>query len=314
MADAAGVITNSSNFAFGLLLCVGCVIALGSGWGAYAMLIRKRVLQDTPTALIRSAPQGYVELQGHAELISGEPIFAPLSLRPCIWYRYRIEKKRSGGVNKRSNNWHTIEQGVCDSLFYLVDSTGRCVVDPEDANITGSIRDVWYGRDRTPGRVDRPAKWLRYGGLAQIGRRYRYREELILSGDPLYALGDFTTHGGAGGEFDERGELGDLLHEWKRDKATLLERFDANNDGEIDVNEWQATRQAAAQEVAVKRVKAAAATPIDVLSHAKGSRNPFILAARSELDMLTRFHYNAIALIGLSITSSVAVLWIISIR
>ncbi|MDA0824772.1 MAG: GIDE domain-containing protein [Proteobacteria bacterium] len=261
-----------------------------------------------------TVPQGYVEFQGHAELISGEPIYAPLSLRPCIWYRYQIEKKRARSVNNNSNNWQTIEQGVCDSLFYLIDSTGRCVVDPEGAIVTPSTRDVWYGSDRNPGKVGKPAKWLRYSGLAQIGRRYRYREELIVNGDPLYALGDFATHGGAGGEFDEPGEIADLLREWKRDKARLLERFDANNDGEIDVDEWDSTRRAAVQEIAGKRAKAAAAVPIDVLGHAKGSRNPFILAARSESDMLTRFHYNSIALFVLSVISSVTVLWTISIR
>ncbi|MFT4581361.1 MAG: hypothetical protein ACI915_000299 [Gammaproteobacteria bacterium] len=314
MADVTIAVANLSNFAFGVLVAVGCVVTLASGWGAYAMLIRKRVLQDTPTALIRSASQGYVELQGHAELISGEPIFAPLSLRPCIWYRYQIEKKQSRGVNNNSNGWHTVDRGVCDSLFYLIDSTGRCVVDPEGANVTPSTRDVWYGSDRTPGKVNRPATWLRYSGLAQIGRRYRYREELIVDGDPLYALGDFTTHGGAGGGVEEHGEIGDVLREWKRNKASLLERFDTNNDGEIDVDEWDSARQAAAQEVAVKRAKAATAAPIDVLSHAKGSRNPFILAARSELDMLARFHYNSIALLALAFVSSVTVLWIISIR
>jgi hypothetical protein len=52
----AEAIANASNFKFGMFVALGSIIALGSGWSAYAMLIRKRVLQDTPTALIRSQP------------------------------------------------------------------------------------------------------------------------------------------------------------------------------------------------------------------------------------------------------------------
>ncbi|MFN3716881.1 MAG: hypothetical protein ACK4R8_09190, partial [Thiobacillus sp.] len=41
----------------------------------------------------------------------------------------------------------------------------------------------------------------------------------------------------------------DLLADWKRDKAALLARFDANRDGEISLDEWENARKAAADEV-----------------------------------------------------------------
>ena len=130
--DFANAVANASSFKFSLFVTLGTILALGSGWMAYAMLVRKRVLQDTPTALIRSASQGYIELQGHADLLDGDPIIAPLSLRTCVWYRHKVEEKNRtySGSGSRSN-WHTVDSGISDSLFCLVDPTGRCAVDPD---------------------------------------------------------------------------------------------------------------------------------------------------------------------------------------
>ena len=84
LADA---VASATSFKFGLFVTLGAVVTIASGWLASVMLIRKRVLQDIPTALIRSASQGYVELQGYAELMEGDAITAPLSSRTCIWHR-----------------------------------------------------------------------------------------------------------------------------------------------------------------------------------------------------------------------------------
>lgn len=308
-------VTNASDVQFGLLVVIFGIVAIGACWGANSALIRKRVLQDTPTALIRSASQGYIELQGHAELIDGEPIYSPLSLTPCVWYRYKVEKKqRSSGMNQNSNAWVTIDNGLSDSLFYIVDSTGRCVVDPEGASVSASAKNVWYGRDRTPGRVKMSSNWFRFTGLAQVGQSYRYTEHRIVAGDPLYALGDFTTHGGVNPNIDKPAEITALLREWKKNSSELLDRFDENNDGEIDLEEWEQARKAAAKAVDESSKQAAAAPPVDVLGHAKGSRNPFVLAAKTEQEMLSRFHFHAVGLFSLALTSSVLVLWMISIR
>lgn len=318
IAPASGfaeAITSASTVKFAIFVGIGGIFALASSWGAYQMLIRKRVLQDTPTALIRSASQGYIELQGRAELMDGDPIYAPLSLRPCIWYRYKVEEKHRSHTGSGSRSeWRTLENGISDSLFYLVDSTGRCAVDPEGAKVTASSRDVWYGNNRTPGRLDTETGWKRFSGVSRIGRNYRYTEERIEPGDPLYALGDFTTHGGAGVHFDRNAEVREVLREWKQDNAAILARFDQNNDGKIDMQEWDEARRAAEQEADAKRAEAAVAPVVDVLGHARGSRNPFILAARTEDEMLSHFHWSAVGLFALCLASSVTVLWMLAVR
>jgi len=311
----AETIASASDLKFGLYVALGAIIVLAAGWGAYAMLIRKRVLQDTPTALIRSASQGYIELQGHAELMDGAPIHAPLSSQICVWYRYNVEEKQrhhSGSGSK--SQWRTVDNGISDSLFYLVDSTGRCAVDPEGAKVTSSSRDTWYGNSRVPGRIDNSAGWIRFSGISKVGRKFRYTEERIEPGDPLYALGDFTTHGGAGADFDRGAEVREVLREWKQNNVDILARFDTDNDGEIDMQEWEAARRAAAKEVDAKRSEAAVAPPLDVLANPRGSRNPFILAAKTEAEMLAQFHWSSVGLFALTLVSSVTVLWMLSIR
>ncbi len=308
-------VTNASNLKFGMFVAIGGVIAVAASWGAYAMLTRKRVLQDTPTALIRSASQGYIELQGHAELMDGDPIYAPLSSRICIWYRYQVEEKyrMHSGSGSRSE-WRTVDNGISDSLFYLIDSTGRCAVDPEGAKVTASSRDVWYGNSPIPGRLDTATGWLRFIGISRLGRNFRYTEERIEPGDPLYALGDFTTHGGAGTHFDRNAEVREVLREWKQSNAEMLERFDSNEDGEIDIQEWDAVRAAAQKEVDATRSEVTAPPPVDVLGHPRGSRNPFILAAKTEAEMQSQLHWSALGSFVLAVCSSVTVFWMLSVR
>src|SRR3546814_14184480 len=77
---------------------------------------------------------------------------------------------------------------------------------------------------------------------------YRYTEEQICIGDPLYALGMFRSQTAVLSE-DEAGDVRDLLRDWKRHHRELLRRFDRNGDGEIDVQEWDTARAAAIAEV-----------------------------------------------------------------
>src|SRR5882724_2495649 len=66
-----------------------CCIALFLGWRFQRRL---RLILDTPKSLIRSAAQGYVELCGTAKLMPGDPIIAPLTRVPCVWWSYCIEE------------------------------------------------------------------------------------------------------------------------------------------------------------------------------------------------------------------------------
>ena len=108
---------------------------------------RARLIDDTPTSRIRSAAQGYVELSGRAALTSGTQLVAPLSGRPCVWWLFRIERKRRSGKN---THWETVNRGLSNQPFLLTDDTGSCLVNPQGAEVHPSDKSVWYGSTPWP--------------------------------------------------------------------------------------------------------------------------------------------------------------------
>jgi hypothetical protein len=250
-------------------------------WRGFSHLSHGRAIADRPTSHIRSAAQGYVELEGRAWMMPGEPIIAPLSGRRCVWYRYRLERKdRESG----DSDWQTLDEGTSTAIFEIEDETGRCVVDPEDAEVLPPIHLSWRGLYPRPGSLPRGRRSL-WDALFP-GGPYRYTESRIPEGEWLFVAGQFTGVGG--GDCSPEEETRDLLADWKRDKAALLRRFDANKDGDIDLDEWEAARKAARNEVLQRRGSAAHPIELNVLGKPRnGSR--FLISALPQ-DHLARRH------------------------
>lgn len=315
MMDAfASLVLTAPPGGFWTLTAVALLAGSAALWRAQVFLARQRLIEDTPTAFIRSAPQGYIELQGRAELIDGDPIHAPLSLRPCTWYRYKVERREQRGNGRGRQGWHTIEQGVSGDLFYLVDDTGRCAIDPDGASVTPAHRQVWYGAQRIPGRyhADDGRWWARV--LGQLGQRYRYTELRIEPGDPLYALGRFVTHSASATPTDHGPEIAARLREWKRDRAFLLREFDRDGDGEIDAAEWAAARARAAEEVHEELLAAAPPPAVDLLGRTGDRRRPFIIAAGTEQAAVAHCRRHASGWLALGILLACSGLWATALR
>ena len=283
------------------------IISVGSFIGAFYFLIRKRIIQDIPTSKIRSAAQGYTELTGKGQLIEGTTITAPLTKTICTWYSYTIEERRGSGKNKR---WITIESGTSDDLFLLVGVTGYAIIDPEGANVTPAEKYIWYGHTKFP--VNRPVK---KSGLFSIGYgRYRYTEERMHPNDPLYVLGLFKTTGGAGTEYSVDNDLRDLLAEWKKDSDMLLEKFDTNKDGEIDMAEWEQVRDTALKKVMEKHNELKTAPPVHLMSKTCDKRRPYLLSAISEATLIKMFSHYSTMLIIIFFAAGALATFLISVR
>ncbi len=256
----------------------GSLLAVAGLVMGFRSLARKRLSEDTPTALLRSAAQGYVELTGTARVFDGERIHAPLTGRQCCWYAFKVERREQGGNN--NSRWRTVGEGRSTDLFMLDDGTGTCAVDPEQAEVTPSVTNVWFGRYATPPRLTRQPHWL---SRLFVTDSYRYTEKLIEIGQPLYALGFLRTHGGAATPVDHSADVSALLREWKADRANLLRRYDHNGDGEIDVAEWELARRDAAAEVHAARADRSLAPPaVDLLARPPAGGRPYVLSARGE--------------------------------
>ena len=224
----------------GWLVCLGLMAAISiPAW--LSALKRLRAVRDTPTSKVASAAQGYVELTGGGRPFGDTPLISKLCQLPCLWYRYKVEEHTS------DNKWKTVDSGESSDSFMLRDDTGDCVVDPEHAEIITRHCDKWREGD------------------------YRYTEWKLINSDSLYVIGEFRTRSGAV-EFDSRAELNALLAEWKQDKSALHARFDLNNDGELDMQEWMLARQAAKREVAKKQREAQAQPDIHLIGQPRNGQ------------------------------------------
>jgi hypothetical protein len=277
------------------ILVAGLVAAAVFGlWQAFHRLRKARAIEDVPTAKIRSAPQGYVELVGEAQAMQGEPIIAPLSKEPCCWYRYSIESRKGG-------EWSMVRREASDGLFLIRDDTGECIVDPEGAEVTPKTRRVWFGDDGDALTVvvpPRGAEGLRLGPVIMrptggLDARYRYTEEIIHSDDPLYALGDFKTLDDID-HHQSRSEItAAILREWKADQARLLQRFDHDRDGRIDVEEWEDARRVAAQRAEAEHQEQLAHQHVHTLRAPAAGGRPYLLSSLPQTGLARRYRWQA---------------------
>ena len=304
--SAAQWVTQASptGFFFGLAFAIGG--ALAAFVYAFIFLQRVRVIEDTPTAKIRSAAQGYGELSGMAQLMDGAPIISPLTGKTCAWYRYKVEKLGD-------KHTHVVDSGESDELFLLVGRTGRCVIDPEGATVVTRYKEVWFDHSYPSHK-----RGGRSGLLGQLmgraGSRYRYTEERLRASEPLYAIGMFKSVGGAAESFNTEAEVRELLRLWKGDKRDLLQRFDANGDGDIDLQEWEAVRKAAYQQVRKEQSQRSVAPPTHVMSKPIHSKRPYLLSALSEAELVKRFRLLAGACLAGFLALGSAAVWMAAVR
>ncbi len=291
-----------------LALCIVSIgLSLAGATGCLICLGRARTMEDTPTSRIRSAAQGPVELEGIADLLPGEPVLSPLSRQPCAWWEYSIEKKETTYSNGRSSSrWRTLEQGISDEMFQLTDDTGQCIVDPEGASVIPDQKRVWHGRSRWPTEVPRASAWIGFG-------QFRYRERLITPGSALYAMGWFRTEGGLGTALDLQAETRELLASWKQDQAALLREFDANGDGQIDLQEWENVRRKAMQEVQARQLQQAIEPDLHVLCRPP-RREKFILSTLPQEHLIKRSRRFAALGLALFLAAGSLGVWVLSVR
>jgi hypothetical protein len=253
---------SGNGFKFWLTAAALAAAAAYSFRHAFKAWAKNRVIEDTPTSRVRSAAQGYVEISGLSLLPPDSHIKAPLTGKPCAWWRYKIEERRSAG---RSRSWFTIQSDTSAESFLLDDGTGQCLIDPRGAEVFPGASDVWYGPSEWP-EVRIPDGTGIFGRLADsfMTDKYRYTEHRLQAHEHVYAIGAFRSLGGAGAE-DPETAAANLLHDWKKDQAALLARFDSNHDGTLSTGEWELARAAARRQVLDARSAEARPPSVNVL-------------------------------------------------
>ena len=174
-------------------------------------------LNDIPTARIRSAPQGYVELVGKARFLTASPLYVPDLLIPCVWYEceYRTgQGDKSLVVNKRT-----------DQSFFVDDGTGTCRIDP------------FYIKFITRNSMDNSIK----NSTGLVWARW------ICVDEKVHVYGNFTSL-----YVDYRKQESDLkksrLKKLKSNRKQLM-NYDSDKDGNISPEEWDEARRQVDKEV-----------------------------------------------------------------
>ena len=289
------------------LVILGVLIAGFSYLVYYSFSVTKRYrfMDGTATSRIRSAAQGHVELKGLGEWMPNGEIHSPFSKRRCLWYHCTIDRKQSSG---KRITWTNISDERSSQMFHLVDETGDCIVDPDDARVIPEMDTTWYGHS-TEYRSRAPKKPTRFN--FSMGS-YRFRERLLLPASTLYALGWFrTVHSNPSDEFIAK-QVEDLVRTWKLQPAKYLREYDLDQNGKSEKREWKVIRAAARKQV-LNRLNNEKQEH-HVISCPANSRQPYILSARTEEDLVTIKKWKARFSITGALLAFTALVAMISIR
>lgn len=222
---------------------------------------RYRLIADTPTARAASAALGHVELYGVAANHESAVNYSPYSGRRCVWYRcWRYHHERQAGSQDgvleplALDSASLLSRPECsEQSFVLQDGKQTVIIHPEGAEVQSPHRESW-----------------------QEGRETLV-EEWIDEGDPLYVLGQLSSHGGVRPDQQAfRQDVGAKLSEWKRDQPALLRRFDLDANGQISEQEWLLVRAAAEREVSQLHQQLAS-TPATLHVRRPDDGKPFLI-------------------------------------
>lgn len=263
---------STSDYILTFAVLVGAALFLV--YYAYGSFQRYRFMDGTATSKIRSAAQGHVEIKGLGEFMPEDTIVSPFSGSRCIWYHCTIDRKHRHG---RRSSWTNISDECSHHLFRVIDDTGECIIDPDDAFVVPETDLTWYGSSVE--RCKHPPKTRRL--IASLGfGNYRFRERLIRPASEVYALGWFRSVQNQASEESIAKQVEDLIRQWKIQPERYLRKFDLDNNGKIQQGEWKAIRSAARGEV-LERVRKQN-REIHLLSRPADRGQPFILSAQTE--------------------------------
>jgi hypothetical protein len=150
----------------------------------FAWLRRLRLIENTPTARVRSMAMGLVEVNGTVEARS--TVHAPFSGQPCAYWQVDIAV-RSG----RRGGWSTIHRRASGQPFFLRDATGVALVYPggSECHIGHAVEETAHGLMMPACYADymkANGLWMRHvAGLSTM----RFRERRLEGGERIYVLG-----------------------------------------------------------------------------------------------------------------------------
>ena len=199
----------------------GIAISLLAATFHYWRLLK---MHEAPISTIAAAAQGYVELFGRAS--TEKPLLTPYHGIPCVWYRAWVyaNQQHPRGIDHLSQS-RLLEYVESQSAFVLDDESGKCVIEPEGA-------EVIYVQVRT---------WRK--------NNHRYVEEYLPANQPVYVIGQLDTRRDVLDNRQLNQQVSAQLKALKSRPQQMLNLYDHDLNGEIDMDEWEKARQDATRQV-----------------------------------------------------------------
>jgi hypothetical protein len=273
-------------------------LAVGVGlylWGWRAMR-RRWTMQAMPTSKARSVAMGLAELKGLARPLTPPARLSPIKKIPCVWSQVKVVKHVQQG---RSSSSYTVLDREVREPFLLEDETGKVMVMPVGADITGVELTNFTLRGFTK-PPDDVMQFLTMNALpTSIGflsnTYYTIHENAVISDATIYLLGEAAT-------------LTNITDETHRDVVTKLKSLlkdparraevDTNHDGIISEDEWEAAKAKAGEEAMSEEIaKEAKEPPVPKVVVRKPKFGYFIIASGDE-KAAQRAQGNPVLLIG----------------
>ncbi len=188
---------DSQFLVFNIIGGVGLILGLFLFLKGFADLRKKRLMEDTPTSLIRSMAPGEVVVIGKAH--DWLPLTGPFSQKACVYFEYTVEEQRTRRVGTGKDEhtetyWAVIQQGdTSETPFYVDDGTGLALVKPAKAEkvLVGEYELTPGFFSDVPPHIDQflKTRGVDCHGLFGFSRPLRFSERAFLVGQDLYILG-----------------------------------------------------------------------------------------------------------------------------
>jgi len=167
---------------------IGAVVGIILFVRGFQMLRFKRLIMNTPASRIRSASMGLVEVSGIAKGDSTMP--AGITGQACYYYRAIAWQLRRSGRNRE---WTQVASESLYVPFFIEDSTGRVLVDPQGAdldlqrNFKGEF-DTSFLSNNLATLPENVARFLARNGVS-FTESTRVEEYCVKPDSPLFVLG-----------------------------------------------------------------------------------------------------------------------------
>ena len=142
-----------------------------------------RYMRKSRRYSIAEFPDGkYGRVVGHAHA-RGEPLLAPISGLPCVFYIVRVVDPLTR--DPKTGDPTVVARGVSPTAFFIEDRSGRALIDP--AGAMGFLGEP--SASDTCHRAPSAIVWLVHEQKRTIQSHFTYAEWLISEGEPISVLG-----------------------------------------------------------------------------------------------------------------------------